>query len=62
LCKYTSPKGTWKTRLRNHAAPTNAFRVSPYATAPVAYVLTLNAFVGAAWFRSLVFHVPFGDV
>ncbi|MGH2660215.1 MAG: YfhO family protein [Actinomycetota bacterium] len=32
------------------------------ATGAVAYVLTLNAFVGAAWFRSLVFHVPFGDV
>src|SRR5213076_2016954 len=28
----------------------------------VSYILTVNALVSATWFRSLVLHLPYGDV
>ena len=32
------------------------------ALAVLTYLLTLDLFVGAGWFRSLVLHLPFGDI
>jgi len=45
-------------RARGHRFLTTAFA----AVGGVAYVLTLNLFVGAGWFRDLVLRLPYGDV
>jgi hypothetical protein len=45
-------------RARGHRFLTAAF----VAVGGVAYLLTLNLFVGAGWFRDLVLRLPYGDV
>jgi hypothetical protein len=44
-------------------APGRRYLTAAFAiTGAVAYLLTLNLLVGAAWFRSFVLNLPFGDV